>query len=997
MSFESITLQTQEKYDLAKTMQASPCELEIWDSATKLCYVLFANIPFIGEYVPSEEQFNDITAAGKKLFQRLVKAKFDVNSLNQLEQKELVCAAIFLTQKMDALKNSDDGQLWKYILSGLGYDEMQSAPSWQSCYKKMTELLRLTVRYFADYGQKYYNTLRIQALAPADSISELFEIINSFYENNLESQYESSDTAFEILTQNIQKRLSDSDDKDDAQIRFGSGFWTLKSSLKYLLSHEPVYMAAVCDAVAGKMDMLLRGDSPALNTNNRWDVLLQEWFNKKTDAEKKQMQNMRRKRIGARIISRKEQIKPRYQLENEDLFLCLPSIRLPEITQRPTLKIFQNDDLLMERKLSVYESFYENGMCYTIRECTISLINIDEIDWSASLNFQLQIYCGANKIYDSAAELFRDYIIFNSLGLESSIEKCSNGQIYAVTSRNNFVEIDDPADEYCELPTENSFQLYEISLLTAKRVIINHTDILALTSKKHMFRCFFTPMPIDGVQLSYRGSKCLAFDRSPMLHVVLDDKVAAQNYLIQFEEAKARSLYEFYNEETGAIEIPLSSAARFLHSIRIKQFQTGKVLAEYRYIILPKFSFQFSEPFYLNRADEIGSVRISVSGSTSQQKFSLMENQAELEIAPWNWNPDLCCRLTIPKVNVTIDGENAFYYPVQIWHSAIPQTAFLQISAPESVSVKPMLGSSPLQHLRNRKTFDLGNKLTTMRVLDKSVILKLIIQCNAKSIQQQEIAKIYFSPDFLSSPIHRDGTVLTWNPAGKFIGESNPVFHVQLENDQSSDPWTYRETMKKDIMERNFNCAPGKYGCRIYLDETVQNSPFKAMQEPRLLWETTFEIAAPLEDRFLGKRIYLTAAYFWSLETLHNETAFIARNDAIIIDIRYDGFDDHAGEIDHAEHFYTGILAFKTRDGRLHYMNEGFSPTFENINPVRFCVENDQLVIFNADAEQLQLNATRFSQTNRVVRILNRKEPKEAPEKLPIADSFGFREENDHE
>lgn len=191
-----------------------------------------------------------------------------------------------------------------------------------------------------------------------------------------------------------------------------------------------------------------------------------------------------------------------------------------------------------------------------------------------------------NKIYDSAAELFRDYIIFNSFGLESNIGKCSNGQIYVVTSRNSFVEIDDPADEYCELPTEDSFQLYEISLLTAKRVIINHADILASTSKKHMFRCFFTPMPIDGVQLSYRGEECFAFDRSPMLHVVLDDKDAVQNYLIQFEEAKARSLHEFYDEETGTIEIPLSSAARFLHSIRIKQFQAGKVLAEYRYIIL---------------------------------------------------------------------------------------------------------------------------------------------------------------------------------------------------------------------------------------------------------------------------------------------------------------------------------------------------------------------------------------------------------------------------
>jgi methionyl-tRNA synthetase len=59
---------------------------------------------------------------------------------------------------------------------------------------------------------------------------------------------------------------------------------------------------------------------------NRWDILLQEWFDKKTDAERKQMQNMRRKRIGDRIISRKEQIKPRYQLENEDILLCLPSM-----------------------------------------------------------------------------------------------------------------------------------------------------------------------------------------------------------------------------------------------------------------------------------------------------------------------------------------------------------------------------------------------------------------------------------------------------------------------------------------------------------------------------------------------------------------------------------------------------------------------------------------------------------------------------------------------
>lgn len=256
MSFESITQQTQSKYALRDTMKASSCAIEDWDSAVKLCYVLCANTPFIGEYIPSEDQFQDIVTDGRKLFSRLMSQS--MQSLSELEQKELVCAAIFLTQRIDTLRNSseDDGQVWEDILSGLGYDELQLPPSWQSCYKKMTELIRANVPYFAEYGQKYYNTLRIQALTPADSISELFDIIYSFYRNNLECQYNNTDNAFEILTENIQKRLSNDANNDDAQISFGSGFWRLKSSLKFLLSHEPIYMAAVCDAIAGKMDIL---------------------------------------------------------------------------------------------------------------------------------------------------------------------------------------------------------------------------------------------------------------------------------------------------------------------------------------------------------------------------------------------------------------------------------------------------------------------------------------------------------------------------------------------------------------------------------------------------------------------------------------------------------------------------------------------------------------------------------------------------------------------
>lgn len=111
MPFESITLQTQEKYNLRDAMRTNSCGLEEWDFAKKLCYVLCANTPFIGEYVLSKNQFCDIVADGKSLFHQLVSQ--GTRPLFELEKRELTCAAIFLTQKMDEMRNpsEDDGQV----------------------------------------------------------------------------------------------------------------------------------------------------------------------------------------------------------------------------------------------------------------------------------------------------------------------------------------------------------------------------------------------------------------------------------------------------------------------------------------------------------------------------------------------------------------------------------------------------------------------------------------------------------------------------------------------------------------------------------------------------------------------------------------------------------------------------------------------------------------------------------------------------------------------
>lgn len=99
----------------------------------------------------------------------------------------------------------------------------------------------------------------------------------------LECQYDEAENAFIILSQNIQKKITKNNGAD--HIDLSSSFWALKSSLKVLFQYHPEYMAAVCDAIAKKIDLYLRGDDPNFCDCNRWDTLLRQWFQAKSKAE----------------------------------------------------------------------------------------------------------------------------------------------------------------------------------------------------------------------------------------------------------------------------------------------------------------------------------------------------------------------------------------------------------------------------------------------------------------------------------------------------------------------------------------------------------------------------------------------------------------------------------------------------------------------------------------------------------------------------------------
>ena len=198
MRFSGVTIDVQQHYFLDKSFLTSSCDYEEWDTPEKLCHLLFESTPLIGEVCLSSEQYHDFSERGHRLFAKLVKEN---GVLSRLEKQILSAAVVFQVQREDADRVDEDDtgdHLWRYILKNLGFDEELFACKESKAYHILRNLLQETLRISTEHGKKYYNTLKMQALAPASSISELFNIIYQFYRKNLECQYDEAENAFQV-------------------------------------------------------------------------------------------------------------------------------------------------------------------------------------------------------------------------------------------------------------------------------------------------------------------------------------------------------------------------------------------------------------------------------------------------------------------------------------------------------------------------------------------------------------------------------------------------------------------------------------------------------------------------------------------------------------------------------------------------------------------------------------------------------------------------------
>ena len=985
--YESITYTRQESFQVEPDLLCRPFEMQVGESAAKIVYHLCNDAALVGEFVISETGRNEIICEAQHALELLCKNKG--SHLSLMDGRILAVACVLLTRNMfcaeDDEKSSDQGKIWQYIFDGLNFSQIseKTGCSKQVARKYLCDNLKNpnNIRFFTDRGNQYYNTLRLHALSPEQPIRNLCNVLYGFYHKNLECSYDPGTKVASMFVTGIRRRWENTPVSRSDQQNLQSD--QLSSGLRELFLLRPNYMAAVCDALLEKIDRVVQGDFTTLSDRNRWDVLLTEWYNRKTAFERSRMQSDRKAAVRRQVVDRKENIRATYEYRNNNIYLCVPGIRLPEIQQAPLLQLYQNDQLIWQRNLSIYG----DDILRSTRHYEIPLNQIDELNWKKRFYFEIRILCGENEIYRSGSDLYREYLCFSPAGNETRPIRSSQ-MLRLIVRKAAKVVIDDPEHNYSE--EAGPYRTFGLWTESISSITINGQEILEETSGgSKRFWTYMTPESDPAVTAKFQGETTLVYATQPILHVVLQNRDDAKNYQLIINGSPSQ-LYQ-YPWVNGQFRIPLPPLMERLHQIQIKDFSTGKILFKRGYTILPGLTYQFDKPFYLDTQCS-GTLSVKADRRQTDHPFELQPGDSKIS---WEM-AGITYEIAVPKVTAEINGRNAFALPTKIWYEEL-KDSFLRIRSPEGVACTVVVGSQFLT-ANSTGSYEIGTVIDGMHARTDSAMLGLLVTKN-DCIIQQPLTDIQFQESFDGCPVIQNGRQILWKPTeAGYMGTEKPEFCLYLENDQQKDPFYYTLTLKPDIIERNFPCGPGTYKYSLYL--VNRRKIFTKLPDLKLL-EGEITLEAPLEDRFYRKNIRLTHVYYNDPLSGNDVTKPLRGNGLLIKDIRYEGLREVN---DREQHEYSGILYHPSGNCWLRcYETE--TKEHEKINPIFFVLEGkDHLYIYHDDDASLMLNLKTWSYTPHKKPPLNPTGPtlyqrkdelttQEQQRLLAFADKFQFVEE----
>ena len=898
--------------------------------------------PLAGEYVLTDGEAQLLYQSASQTVQKVLRRD------TRITVRENVVLVLETIELLKYWSNDlpEEGEepvpFWDYIFLQYGVQAGRSDAARNRLYDHFRKAVRDTLgryrRFFAPSGktQRYYTTLLLHALAPPRSIEGLFNILFSFYVENLDFQYVPEDTSYKQFTKGMRARWNSGVVvQDDLQLRSDAVF----SGLQTLFNERPGYMAVLCDSLVEKMDALLRGEEHRLDpVRNGWDSLMVQWYRNKSSAERSRVQGERREKKTEFVATTAERIFVRYALEDSVVGLRVPCIRLQEVgCRRPLLRVLQTGAVIHQEELQVTG----NDLCLTTRSRFLPLRDM-VFDFNAPPRLQAEILYQDKTLYDSGQKLERDFLLFDSSGND---RPAKTGRVFLFAGGASDVEF---SQEEGILQLPHPGQLYRLELNESSSVAVDGREVFAGAETSAQFRRHAVPGPVRNLR-GLDGGGTLDLFRGPFtLSLVLPQGENPLLYRLSLD-GESRALKDFQRED-GSLSIPSAPEAGRVHSVRLVDIRAGLVRYEYQYALLPGCACRLDKNLYRSGVDE---AEVLLTWEDRETRITLPVPQGESAVSFSLPELDFTLELDVPALHCTLLGKNAFQAPGALWHKDVPAGEFVQIRPPEGWSARLLLGTRPIP-APDGLHCELGNELRSGRDFRETEPLGLILSRGQERVQFK-LTDIAFVPRFLQPPLEVEGDALLWRGAGTFLGDASGRFTLEL--DLSDGMRTFQTAAGEDkTLEEPFSCPDGRYSYRVLQKSGSVFAPGPA----KTICRGDLLVGRADAIRFQGREIHVRDALCWDFDREALKSVEMRDGCGILCGLTYVGISAPSEEEVPMPH-YTATLYFEDARGQRRPFNGSpHSKEYELVNPVHVWLVNDRLLVLRCVTDDLVYIDTRY-------------------------------------
>lgn len=722
---------------------------------------------------------------------------------------------------------------WDYVFKTLFSSDIDQQRCQQ--YRKVISWLGNNIKLpVVTNGQRYYATVMMHSLAPKDSIFSFYELCYNVYKKDLDFGFTSDDEGFcnEVALQ-IKNILGHHGYREDKMVHIGSSAYSIKIGLRSLALHEELntYFIKLIASTFFQIDKLFNKE--IIPKNRRLQNYISEWWDQKKESEKIIDETIKKKRIST--VSKKD-IVAKYIIDGNEVFLCIPPIRIEDDANIMSLHISIDDEEIHFEEMKTKRG----ELVHTTKPIEFELNKL--LKWHSSINLSVIIKENQMVIFESESNrvtsLNREFILFDGeKEIFSQINRPSN---YFVFSKD--------IDALKSIPRELvrvSNNLYNIYPTAGECLAGNKREIIFINKDKEekLGKSTCIIGSLKDAEWLFDDISCAVYTNFVKLMIPENLKLKALELRIDLKSYKMSNLefeqqidncYQFGLETMGLLpkEEPIE--------ISLYSYENDRTIFSEAIVLLPHLEIQFNKEFYYGDDERNVIVRTDIE----ENKLTWTNNDTEIKCSL----NDGILVVKIPYLKWRINEREWLNEPIEkkLWYKEfLTKSDLLEIDIPKhegEIKISGEADSILFELLKNQRDFyEIGRAIFNNE--DKSDIS--IYYCDTKN--KLKLFNVISKEQFISNPVvYKSGSVF-WDVENTFIGEKGNDFFLILKGDNS-----YRIKIGNKNQELD-GIKEDRYKVKV----KIKDKNIFSEDNYKLLYESEIIVGRNEKYRFKNRRINL--------------------------------------------------------------------------------------------------------------------------------------------